>query len=528
MVYEKITDRELKLIKHYIGCYGAYDDDGYSYRFNTNDLDIETVLSYWRRNKEKLFKLFGNELILRKPIHYKKDLNQLSNDIRDNTTIYHFTRRFRDDFYDLYRYSRTYDIICYYILAHNILATNKVDMDYTFVHPTTEEEIKIQKGMKATKAIKKLLSWTSLTEEEYEDFRLEHSRILNDKGLDGTLCLSIHPMDYITMSDNVNNWSSCMSWMGGGGYRGGTVECLNSKNTIVAYLESENSLEFIVEDELTKWNSKKWRCLFVVEDNVICSVKSYPCHNDDILDIVIKWIAELANANWSTDYNADQKPFTMTDGSIILKTELGDAVNNRRKPYMWFETHGVMYNDFGCAINHHYLLSESFKEIEKTATEDMSIRYTEQLTCMCCGREFRPDYEGLVLCEDCYSPRRCDECGCIVGDCYELGPDGQILCDCCYDNICSYDELRAETIYEDESVEIQVKEIPEYSFITSEIALNAGVFFKEPPKRSDEGWESLYITNIDNLTDNFLNAMPYGFRRKYDDLRAIRNIAGII
>jgi hypothetical protein len=174
------------------------------------------------------------------------------------------------------------------------------------------------------------------------------------------------------------------------------------------------------------------------------------------------------------------------------------------------------------------LFSESFKEIEKTITEDMYIQYTEQLTCMCCGKEFRPDYEGLVLCEDCYNPRRCDECGCVVGDCYNIGPNDEVLCECCYDNICSYDELRAETIYEDESIEIQIKEIPQYSFITSEMVLEGSRFFKKPPEKSDEGWDTLYVTSIDNLTDSFLNAMPYDFRRRYNDLYVIRNTASDI
>ena len=211
---------------------------------------------------------------------------------------------------------------------------------------------------------------------------MEHSRILNDKAMNGTLCLSIHPMDYITMSDNDSNWSSCMSWTRGGGYRGGTVECMNSTNTLVAYLESEdNPCSFL---NYADWNNKKWRCLFVVNPDVITSVKSYPYHNNDILDIVIKWLAELAKENWGGEVDTNTI-VTETDGVIYLKTELGTY--SRRKPYMYFETNGVMYNDFGCATNHHYVLSNEFKAFSLLLPKLKSSCMIPVITLISCSSE---------------------------------------------------------------------------------------------------------------------------------------------
>ena len=74
--------------------------------------------------------------------------------------------------------------------------------------------------------------------DEWEEIRLAHSQIFNTNKMTGTLCLSIHPLDYATASDNDNGWSSCMSWRDDGCYRMGTVEMMNSPMVICAYFAS--------------------------------------------------------------------------------------------------------------------------------------------------------------------------------------------------------------------------------------------------------------------------------------------------
>lgn len=510
MIYDKLTPENKELITNYIQEYAAVDCDG-NYCHNHGEVNLPKVLKSWSENKTDLYKLLGQELIIRKEISYAKDMNNLASDLYNNKVIKNFVYEFKNKYWQLGQYCTAYDMVCYYILNWETLASNRVGIDYTFVHPVSGEEVKAQKGMKATKVIKKLLPWTGISEDTYEEFRLEHSRILNDKAMNGTLCLSIHPMDYITMSDNDSNWSSCMSWTHGGGYRGGTVECMNSTNTLVAYLESEdNPCSFLTYSD---WNNKKWRCLFVVNPDVITSVKSYPYHNNDILDIVIKWLAELAKENWGAEFDTNTI-VAETDGVIYLKTELGTY--SRRKPYMYFETNGVMYNDFGCATNHHYVLSNEFKAHEAEITEDIKVRYTEEMRCMFCGEVFYPEYESMVLCDHCFSPRRCDSCGCIIGEEYYTGPDGELLCECCYDDTCCEDEVRAVTIYGDDSVELHIKEMPGWELITSDEILDDPSYFRKTPEQITEMYSSYYETSVLDILPTFWRYLSPNFVREFE------------
>lgn len=105
--------------------------------------------------------------------------------------------------------------------------------------------------MKALKQLNGILHF--MDDDEFEEFRICQSMCTNTTALEGKLCLSIHPLDYMTMSDNACDWSSCMSWQEDGCYRMGTVEMMNSPCVIVAYLESSHPMYFSRE---ATWNSK--------------------------------------------------------------------------------------------------------------------------------------------------------------------------------------------------------------------------------------------------------------------------------
>ncbi len=505
MLTSMICEYEKNMMTDYIYAYSAIDDDGCRCNL-TGKVNIDAALSKWAENKVELYKLFGEKLILKKEIDYQKGADQIKDNLWNYVPITSFVRNFKDCFWDLYHYETEYDWICYQITSSNILAENVIYQDMIFTHPTTQDVIKLQKGMKATKAIKKLIKWFPHLEDEYESFRICHSQVLNDRAMRGTLCLSIHPMDYMTMSDNDSRWSSCMSWRAPGGYRAGTVECMNSTNTIVAYLENE-SVPMDLGSSYT-WNNKKWRCLFVVDPKVITSVKSYPYHNDDILDIVIEWIAGLAKENWNIEY---QDKIERRESDIIpFNRDLRSLYNDRRPPHFVFETAGSMYNDFGCAHNHHHVLNKQYLEqLEKDfVREDIYIQYTEYQTCACCGKEFSPDYEGILLCENCFEPERCDSCGCVIGDNYEIGPDGAHLCHYCYDDQTTMDEVTGELIYCDEGVNLTVVGMKnEYEFFTNSLTLSNGAYFNKEPHWEPCGtWRGRYEIHYTDLTEAFLRS----------------------
>ena len=90
------------------------------------------------------------------------------------------------------------------------------------------------------------------------------------------------------MSDNNEDWESCMSWTQGGEYRVGTIEMMNSPYVIVAYLKSHHNLEWA-----DNWNSKKWRELYICSNDFVRSITGYPYKDEKITKLVLEKIREL-------------------------------------------------------------------------------------------------------------------------------------------------------------------------------------------------------------------------------------------
>ena len=130
---------------------------------------------------------------------------------------------------------------------------------------------------------------------DFDIFRNHISRITEVRKSKVKFTLSIHPLDYMTMSDNVNGWESCMNWtQGPGSYRAGTIEMMNSPLVVVAYITTK---PYYPANTSIEWTSKSWRELIIVHPNTICSVKSYPYYNIAFDKALVNWLAEIGRAS---------------------------------------------------------------------------------------------------------------------------------------------------------------------------------------------------------------------------------------
>lgn len=232
---------------------------------------------------------------------------------------------------------------------------------------------------------------------ELEQFRLEHSQVLNQKTMRGTLCLSIHPLDYMTMSDNEAGWSSCMSWKECGCYRAGTIEMMNSDCVVVAYLKSDKNTMRLPSG--LEWNSKKWRSLVVVSDELITTIKNYPYYNEDlcarVVEIARDWQKDIKWLDTEIVEEADED----NDEPHCLRLRCGKEI--------YFES-GAMYNDFGYT-RHHICVRD----------DDLTYRsfyYSGARTCIGCGEEMDGACEEDLVCDECIYDRTeevkiCPHCG---------------------------------------------------------------------------------------------------------------------
>lgn len=419
---EKLSTDERNMLIDYIESYGFSGGDS-----GTMKAPFDYVFRFWDANKSNyLANMFNGELILSKEISYKRDVDDLMDELNNrlfcdcstNTPEYKFMNKFyryaREAFPHSYAVSDAWHELC----TTQALAKNVYDGDTVSVPTPDGKEIKIAHGCRVTRVIGKLAKAFGI-DEGFEEFRIAHSMVLNQKELKGNLCLSIHPMDYFTMSDNNCDWSSCMSWYENGCYRMGTVEMMNSPMVIVAYLTASENMS--VPGGFT-WNSKKWRELYIVNSNIITNVKAYPYKNENLTKTVIAWLKELAEKAGIAKY--DEVPFFWKYGYQGESPRLHDS-GIRLEPQT-----ASMYNDFESDAGQWSYLRED-------AAEDQTyyIQYSGETECVCCGETGRYfDGEGTLVCDECEEITYCDDCGDRIYDGDETYTvDGQTICSSCYD-----------------------------------------------------------------------------------------------
>ena len=413
----------------------------------------ESLLQYWEPAKnEYLYDLLGGNLIISKAIHYERTDDELLDKIHEVLDVhrrffnalreqvvralggtigkfYAFTFKDEEDqaFYEeILGWSRTYALI-----DGTVLTAVKATIGGKL--------IKFNQGEKIMRAMRKLcaalaaIGYEDLTE-DFEQMRLDHSRALNQKTTQGELCLSIHPLDYATASDNANGWSSCMSWQEDGCYRLGTVEMMNSPMVICAYLKS-NVQEMKFHNYT--WPSKKWRAwIIVTKDSILCN-RNYPYTSDELSREAIKWVKDLAEANLGWEYRNE----------ILSVDDWQDKLN---ATFFWSTNY--MYND----VRNDMLMVPSVY----TTNEMYDINYSGIANCMNCGKRILYDdgEAGTLCCEDCRLVKHCECCGCAIDPDSEhfYGPNDELYCeDCYYDNVVNCHICNTD-IYAGDAIKVQI------------------------------------------------------------------------
>ena len=286
--------------------------------------------------------------------------------------------------------------------------TGRSDSPAKITFKESGHNIQISNGTKPLRALKKIAEECHV--DGFEEFRLMHSRILNDKKLKGQLCLSIHPLDYMTMSDNNCAWTSCMSWREHiGAYRAGTVEMMNSPVVVEAYLKSTTDMEM---PEGGIWSNKKWRELFIINEECILGIKGYPYWSKALEDICMNLLRELAEKNLGWTYK-DAIEFCAPDSDGV------EICTN------------TMYND---VYDNHSLMLKTTDLIN-----DLYINYSGDKRCMYSGEYYEWDEEeeenngSLIVCPQ-YTPYiKCECCDIYVfyDEAYDVNAHN--FCWGCYD-----------------------------------------------------------------------------------------------
>lgn len=418
---ESLTAEDAELIvgymEHYGGC-GAYPLD-------CVPISTDIFLRYWNTHKENLFHFMGDKLIVEKEVDIEYPGVLLWAEIE--TKIFHARLPFVTEYFDLCSriYDKDYNLYnCMTkLMTVETLCNNIYNDDNVLVPvPNDGRPIALNKGCKAMKVLAKIANAYNLN--GFEEFRLRHSMILNHKRFKGTLCVSIHPLDYMTMSDNDYNWDSCMSWQKPGEYRQGTIESMNTENVVVAYLKGDEDMNLWTDGP--KWSNKRWRQLFYVCPDLVTDIRGYPYDDVVLRGEVFKMLREIMEANapswaWGTE------AFTVRAGGRVNR--IHDATMR-----LYVDNH-IMYNDY--SGEHTMYIGPSLLEYLFYHSE-YTLYFSGETMCLHCGEDWTERWNRFnteyLLCPDCTGEYICDSCGesiCESDIVYFADTDDEIICHYC-------------------------------------------------------------------------------------------------
>lgn len=309
---------------------------------------------------------------------------------------------------------------------------------YTNVVSTTyqDENIKIPQGMKLVKAFK----YFEKDEHLLNELQIKASQIIQEDKVEGTLCFSVHPLDYLSTSVNTYNWRSCHAL--DGDYRSGNLSYMMDKSTIVCYLKGENNTILPMFPNDVPWNSKKWRVLLFLSEHwdLIFAGRQYPFSSKSGLDVVLKHLfpaLKLPEERMSEWQNAYVDQYTNSAGNKIKLIEnyfpyygelykISDMVINQSN---------LHFNDLLNSSCYHYpyytLKDETFWTMPDYAPK---VYIGGEVSCLRCAKK-KLNYAEVMICPDCIDELNYD-------------PDEQLTCDCCGRAIRDGDwrEVQGETV----------------------------------------------------------------------------------
>lgn len=456
-IINRLTADELSTIEKFIDEY-AFEDTNVK-----REVSAEVLLREWDRAKsEYLGDLFGDSLILSKEIEYYEDQDSLNARVDNylNGLSYNYNGVEKNFYNNYHNKFLSYDIEdssllplrnnMYRLIISEALGKNKYEGDtFELPIPNSDKMLKIQYGCKPMKILGKIAKYYEL--DGFEKFRIEISQILNQKKFTGELHLSIHPLDYMTSSDNACDWTSCMSWMDEGAYRQGTVEMMNSPMVVVAYLTSKESMHLFNQSDSSFWNNKKWREYIIVTPEIVTDIKGYPYINSYLSKEAIRWLADLMQAHgYAKNYGKYMMTYYPEEG-FYLPDEDPDKDNEH---VLRFKTN-YMYNDFSSSRVQYAIMSRDLPE-RKTIT------YSGESECMSCGAlNIEIPNESCLVGNCCAEYRICDECGDTIDDVNEqyYWVDDRCLCQDCFDNYCSWDPIEEEYHYTDNMTRVYLGDV---------------------------------------------------------------------
>lgn len=277
----------------------------------SGNVNTDQLFDDWYSNKSAYIKAWDGELI--------KELGEMEFHLSEEQRA-HAVSNVIDNIAHLYSQSGLrYPDFKFDDLANFIFENQDTFFDNIVSVNWQMDEISIPKGMKLLKAFKYFCEDKDLL----NDIQSVASMAIQNDKVSGILCMSVHPLDFLSVSENDHNWRSCHAL--DGEYRAGNLNYMADKTTVICYLKSTHKHILPNFPPSIKWNSKKWRMLlfFDEEKHFMMAGRQYPYFENSLLLPIKHEVERMFNidfSGWMNHY------YTMDTLKPIIDDEHADPL----------------------------------------------------------------------------------------------------------------------------------------------------------------------------------------------------------
>ena len=231
--------------------------------------------------------------------------------------------------------------------------------------------IKCVIGQKSSRIINKLCVKFGVNKhEEYNAVFAQLSDSLNPLEIKKTALLSVHPCDYLEMSNRDNSWDSCHC-LADGGYQSGTLSYMNDGASMIFYTVDEN-----ITPDYRK-APKRTRQVFCYQDGALLQSRLYPTTDDDVAREQYRNLVQAAIAVCLNVPNLWR-----------LKTEKNDVDLYYSTTYGSLHYQDYVYSGYRANVS-----------LLRDRTSENRIEIGSRAICVCCGSDSIRG--GNIKCDDC-------------------------------------------------------------------------------------------------------------------------------
>lgn len=339
------------------------------------------LLKEWESAKSNLFCLLGDQLTYSFPVHTKSLDTKIDDLLKNHPFVKDFNNWLDRSIYPLSQLLK----------REHLVENNLKDLitpTYSILKPDGHK-ITFDRKSHPLRILQKISNAFGFNQ-HFEDFRNECSKATQFQST-YTCTLSIHPMDFLTLSNNANGWKSCLNLddLDPGCYSAGISNILNSPYLLVAYIASSDRT-------YCGWNSKIWRETFIVTPGLIMGIKGYPNWDRSIESQVLQQLRILAMETFPlepTQYDGESKRFSSNPDDMFC--------------FFFDNAYDDLCYEHACYLNYTNFIS---KNIFDNEYNDFEIAGTPQ--CLWCG-ELYPEFDGTSspVCIECDFRPQCVNCG---------------------------------------------------------------------------------------------------------------------